>query len=349
MSRSPRAHGTTLLVAGLCLLLAAAAMAGPIVGAGAAQEQSAGATPDEGSNDTNTDAAAVSEERYIERVPEPGDEYFEAKAEDGSWVSYDNPRDRYRDPMVGNASGKVCVTLRNEAGDVVVGESVPSTTVTIPTPSLSWHSYADPMVVEFPLTEHYERPLDADQFGTSEDLPQGDGYLDSHCIEYHGPPDDKTIEYGQPVIEGQHADAVEVVGYVQQVHDAWETDVDPFADAVRYEETGGNWTMRTGASHGQVVIVLQLDGVDGGQSEKPAEARGDGTETATAAVTGTPTTTPTETDGRSWTTTAEETPELEQNADVESSPSGLDQSAPGFVVSVVAIVASLLAVVRRRR
>lgn len=201
----------------------------------------------------------VSEEAYIQEVPEEGDPYFEAAAEDRSWVSYDNPRDEYRSPYLGGGSAKMCVALHNENGEPVVGESVPNTTVTIPTGEMvEWHSSADPITVELPMTEHYDRPLDADQFGTS-DLPQGDGYLDSHCYEFHGLSEEATIEYGEASVEGEHADRINTVGYIQQEHEAWDSDVDPIADAESYEEAGGEWTYSPGESHGQVVVVLQLD------------------------------------------------------------------------------------------
>lgn len=225
---------------------------------------------------------AVSEGHYEQPVPEPGDAYFEAEADDGSWVSYINPRDDYRSPYLGDGSGKICITLVNEAGDPVVGESIPNTTATIDTgDELEWHDDADPFVVEFPLSDHYDRPLDADQFGTDPDIVQGDGYLDSHCLEWHGLPEDETVSYGELELEGDHTADVEVVGYIQQAHDAWDSDVDPISDAQAYEEVGG-WTYETEASHGQVVAVLQLDGdVDadtggaGDAESEPGDAESD--------------------------------------------------------------------------
>ncbi|WP_436344027.1 PGF-CTERM sorting domain-containing protein [Natronorubrum sp. FCH18a] len=202
----------------------------------------------------------VSEDAYEEPVPEEGDLYHEETADDGSWISYVNPRDEYRDPYLDDGSGKICVTLVNEAGEPVVGESVPNTSVTIPTGEpLDWHSEADPFVVEFPMTDHYTRPLDADQFGTNPDLPHGDGTLDSHCLEWHGLPEDETVEYGEAELEGAHADDIELVGYVQQTHEAWDADVDPIADAESYDATEGGWTYHPDGSHGQTVVVLQLN------------------------------------------------------------------------------------------
>lgn len=202
----------------------------------------------------------VTESAYVERAPERGDHWYEGEDDDGEWISYVNPRDEYRTPYLGPGSGKICVAVFNEAGEAIVGTTLENTTVTIPTgESLAWHSAADPMAVEFPLVEHYERPLDADQFGTTESLPQGDGYMDSHCIEFHGMPEDGAISYGEAELSGDRADWLEVVGYIQQDRQSWDSDVDPIADAVAYNETGGGWTFEPGGSHGQVVAVLQLD------------------------------------------------------------------------------------------
>jgi len=223
-------------------------------------------------------ATAPIEDEFVVPAPEEGDEYFEAVADDRRWISYVNPRDEYRDPYLGEGSGKICVTLLNEDGEVVAGESVPDTRVEIPTgETLSWHSEAGPIEVEFPLTEHYDRPLDSDQFGTSSDVPQGDGYMDSHCVEFHGPEETATIDYGEASVEGEYADWIDVVGYVQKTS-TWDSDVDPIAAAEPYEDAGG-WTYEPDNSHGQAVVVLQLDppadddangsdgGVDGNESD----------------------------------------------------------------------------------
>jgi len=218
-----------------------------------------------------TSAMNVTEDAYTEPAPEPGDEYFEAAADDGSWVSYVNPRDEYRDPYLGDGSGKICTVLLNEAGEPIVGETVPNTTVTVPTgDTLEWHSSADPMSIEYPLTEHYDRPLDADQFGTADDIAQGDGYMDSHCIEFHGPAIGDEIEYGEATVDGEYADEIEVVGYIQRDGYAWESDIDPIDAATSYEAAGGGWTFRESESHGQAVVVLQLASDDQAGNETTA-------------------------------------------------------------------------------
>jgi len=269
-------------------------------------------------------AMNVTEEAYTEPAPEPGDEYFEAAADDGSWVSYVNPRDEYRDPYLGDGSGKICTVLLNEAGEPIVGETVPNTTVTVPTgETLEWHSSADPMTVEYPLTDNYERPLDADQFGTSDDVAQGDGYMDSHCIEFHGPAIGDEIEYGEATVDGEHADEIELVGYIQKTS-TWETDIDPLDAATSYEEAGGGWTYREGESHGQVVVVLQLASAD--QAENETTTGVDANETTAGNSTDS-----NGTDGDNSSATADEAPGF------------------GIVGSLVAVLSLLTALVSRQR
>ncbi|MFC7209643.1 PGF-CTERM sorting domain-containing protein [Natronoarchaeum sp. GCM10025321] len=242
-------------------------------------------TSDEGLllDEHEEEATDQREEEYRQEVPSPGDPYFEASASDGSWVSYVNPRDEYREPYLGDGSGKICVSVYNADGQVAVGETVPNTTVSIPTgESTSWHSSADPFVVDLPLTDNYERPLDADQFGTDSDLPQGDGYLDSHCIELHGLPTDESVSYGEATVEGEFADRVEVVGYIQQAGQSWDSDIDPLAEARSYEQAGGGWTYEPGASHGQVTVVLQIDHPqtsDDSGDDNDTDDSGDGNDT----------------------------------------------------------------------
>ena len=274
---------------------------------------------------TTTDEVGVSEEPYSEPVPEEGDPFFEAEASDGRWISYINPRDDYRSPYLGDGSGKICTTLLNEAGDPVVGESIPNTTVTVETgDELEWHDDADPFVVEYPLTTHYDRPLDADQFGTTDELPQGDGYLDSHCLEWHGLPEDETVSYGEPTIEGDHADDIEFVGVVEQPNDTWDSDVDPIEDAQPYEEAGG-WTYETDGSHGQAVVVLQLDR-DEADLESPASSDDDST-------------------SDDDTTTSDDTTDEQTNSSEAESAADTDEDTiPGFgsLVALAAVAAALV-------
>ncbi|MDZ7730324.1 MAG: PGF-CTERM sorting domain-containing protein [Natrialbaceae archaeon] len=232
--------------------------------------------PPTNSTDRAAISPAVSEPAYIAPVPKPGDPRFEAAASDGSWVSYENPRDEYRSPYLGMGLGKMCVTLLNEAGDPIIGASVPNTTVRIPTGTATrWHSNGAPFTVEFPLTDHYEFPLDADQFGTSPEYAQGDGLLDSHCIEFHGLTETARVTFDEANITGRHADDIELVGYIVQANHAWNTTVDPIDDAEPYVSTGGQWTMEPGGSHGQLVVVLQLDASEPAESSDQSDGETD--------------------------------------------------------------------------
>lgn len=338
---SPPIATRTLLVLGLCVALAGVVGIGSVAGVGSVAAGPSGA--DGGSEatgisgvDTSQSVAAqdgVSEEAVVEPAPEEGDPYFEAAAGDGSWISYINPRDEYRTPYLGEGSGKMCVTLVNENGEPVTGESVPGTTVTVPTgDELEWHGDADPFTVQYPLTDTYDRPLDSDQFGTTDDLPQGDGYLDSHCLEWHGLTENDTVTYGEARIDGEHADDVELVGYVQQTHEAWDTNVDPIDDAESYEATGGGWTYHPDGSHGQVVVVLQLDGdpIESGATDAGSDA--DGTSS-----------------GGEETESTQRTDETNPTDNATTNPTDDSEPLPGFGILVAVGALSVVLVERARR
>lgn len=330
------------------------------VGLGAATGPATGADPGVSTASTMHATALqdspenVTEEAFDEPAPEEGDPYFEAAADDGRWVSYINPRDEYRNPYLGDGSGKICVTLLNEAGEPIVGETVPNTTVTVPTgESLEWHSEADPFTVDYPLTDNYDRPLDSDQFGTASDVPQGDGILDAHCMELHGLPEDGgTVEYGEAQIEGEHADRIDPVGYIQ-IQDTWNTSVDPVADAEPYEEAGGGWTYRPGDSHGQVVVVLQLDGsappqledTDGGD-EQSLESDTENGSATTESTANESNDSDAGTDDGTSDTDASETAGTSENTDDSRPGDGL----PGFgVLGALGAVLTVVYVRSRRR
>jgi hypothetical protein len=213
--------------------------------------------------DENESESQVTEEAYLQEVPEEGDYYYEAGTDD--WVSYVNPRDEYnpeyesRDEAPG--SGKVCFAVMNEEGDPIVGETLPNTQASMDLGGIEWHSHANPFTVEFPLTENYERPLDSDQFGTSDNLPQGDGILDTHCLEFHQVEENHTLTYDEVEITGEHAEDLEVVGYYDQLN-TWSTDFDPENDVSPYgtdESSDGVVSMSPGNTHAEVLAVLQLD------------------------------------------------------------------------------------------
>jgi len=350
----------SIVILVFCLALVAAGVAGPVADAnsGTPTVESPALSGSETSSDRvllDEDDEPVTdqrEEEYRQEVPSPGDPYFEAEASDGSWISYVNPRDEYRDPYLGEGSGKICISTYNADGQVAVGETVPNTTVTIPTgESTSWHSSADPFEVDLPLTDNYERPLDSDQFGTTSDLPQGDGYLDSHCIELHGLPANESVSYGEAMVEGEFADRVEVVGYIQQAGQSWDSDIDPLAEARSYEEAGGGWTYEPGASHGQMVVVLQIehpqaseDSGDEDNTDGSENGDDDGSENGDANGTD-----DNDTDGTAENGETKDGTGNEANTDDEPTENNDDDTVSGFgiAVAVISLLAVLLLVKRR--
>lgn len=216
-----------------------------------------------GDNNTDGDSGVTEEAAQIE-APEEGDYWFEAEGD--GWISYLNPRDEYRSDYVSGAdgpgSGKVCTVLLNEAGEPITGETVPNTEVRFPMGEFAdWHPHANPITAEYPLTENYERPLDSDQFGTHPDLPQGDGYMDSHCIELHQMDEDTTMTYGEAEVVGEHAEDIEILGYYDKIN-TWNSDVDPVEIADPYGATSssdGEIQFSPGNTHGEAYVILQLD------------------------------------------------------------------------------------------
>lgn len=158
--------------------------------------------------------------------------------------------------------------------------------------------------------------------------------MEAHCIEYHDPHDNATIQYGEAVVDCEHADDLQVVSFIQQALEACDSDVDAIEDVVSYEEPGGEWSIREGASHGQMTGVLRLVGVEQ-QAEMDA-----GKENQTAG-----TATPTETETVVETTVANETNETVRGVRGTEEPMGQD----GYGVGVVAIVVAVTLVVLRVR
>lgn len=208
-----------------------------------------------------------------ERIKLDGEEFLEASNED--WVSYKNPRDRFHPDYheVGESvpdevmnkerpgSGKFCMSLLNEANQPVMGETLNNVTAEMHIEGLEWHSLANPFRVNYPLNENYDRrPLDGDQFGSSDNLSQGDGYLDSHCIEFHLEKEDLSLNYSQIDVYGQDSEGVEVVGYRENIG-VWDSTIDPVEDVYEYnasELSDGKVSMDEENTHFQVVGVLRL-------------------------------------------------------------------------------------------
>lgn len=201
-----------------------------------------------------------------------GEEILQEKTDE--WVSYTNHRDHFHpeyhepgetvpDEIMYHerpGSGKFCMTLLNENNEPIVGNSLTNVTAVMDIEGLEWHELANPFEVKYPLRNHYDIPLDGDQFGTSDDLPQGNGILDSHCIEFHLEEANFEADYEPVEIRGNDSDRLEVVGYKEQIG-PWDTDLDPVDGTYSYGESNysnGNIAMNPNNSHFQVVTVLRL-------------------------------------------------------------------------------------------
>ena len=212
----------------------------------------------------NISEVEITEEPFIQEAPREGDEYFEAEDEDGDWISYINPRDEYHGQISTHqpGSGKFCVSLLNERKQPILGNTLENTTVEIEFgQNLDWHNHTNPFEVDFPLNENYDRPLDGDQIGTSSDVPQGDGYMDSHCIEWHEIPLEDTITYQEPEILGENSSDIEVLGMIEQDGQSWNTDLKIPGDLNDYksEEVTGELLKDNDHTHGQAMVFLTLD------------------------------------------------------------------------------------------
>lgn len=209
------------------------------------------------------------EESFIKHYNDSED-ILEAKTED--WVSFHNPRDAYyyNESEMSDltteeidkkypGSAKICIALMNERKDPILGETLPNTTIKFPFDGLEWHE-STPWEVELPLS-NYERPLDSDQLGTTKELPQGDGYLDSHCIEAHYLNPEFNLNYNELEIEGEHSEDLDVLGYREHL-DSWRTDLNIKKDFQKFGESNisdGQIKMEKNKTHLQVMAIAQLN------------------------------------------------------------------------------------------
>lgn len=165
-------------------------------------------TGDDDSGDDSSDDGSdgVTEERSVTPAPPLSDP--SVVTGDG-WVSYPNPRNQMPSPetAVQDPSIKVCTVLLNQADEVITGTSVSGTTITMDT-SIERYSEADPVTFVTPLDQY------ADLIGTSPALPEGDGFLDAECVEFHNI-EEGQYTYSPPSITGEHADEIEFVGVTE--------------------------------------------------------------------------------------------------------------------------------------
>lgn len=199
-------------------------------------------------NGTADEGDQVTEERHVTPAPEPdyvGDDY----------ISYPNPRDHYKHSQNIHREGsiKVCKILLNQNGEVITGTSVNDVHFTVDTDI----PYSDAR----PVTFSTEIDQVADLVGSSEDLIEGDGYLDAECAEFHDLPLNRTYNYSEEEITGEDSGKVENVGYEEY----WEREKPPLKNPQPYgasEGSDGQVTLTPGDGnrHAEIIIVNQLSG-----------------------------------------------------------------------------------------
>jgi hypothetical protein len=202
----------------------------------------------DGDNETDeNEDDTVTEERHVTPAPEPsyvGEDY----------LSYPNPRNHFKHDQDIHREGsmKVCTILLNQDGEVITGETVDAE-FSVETEGVPYES-ADNIEFDTPLNQV------ADLVGTSEELREGDGYLDAECAEYHDLRLNQTYEYGQQEITGEDADEIENVGY----QEFWSNQYSPLENVEEYgtsSNSDGEVHLSPGYNtrHAEVIIVNQIN------------------------------------------------------------------------------------------
>lgn len=162
--------------------------------------------PDGDTPDDAPDDSGVTEERHVTEAPSPSSPSVSTGE---GWISYPNPRNHMPRPStaIDDPSIKVCAVLLNQANEVITGTTVPDTRITMDT-SIDRYEAGNPVTFTTPLEQY------ADLIGTDPSLPEGDGYLDAECVEFHNL-ETGRYTYSPPSITGQHADEIEFVGVTE--------------------------------------------------------------------------------------------------------------------------------------
>ena len=203
----------------------------------------------DGDNETSDDDSSdsVVEERSVTPAPEPsyvGDDY----------LSYPNPRNHFLHDQDIHREGslKVCKILLNQNGEVITDESVDAA-FSVDTENVPYED-AGTITFDTPINQV------SDLVGTSEDLREGDGYLDAECAEYHDLRLNETYSYSQESITGEDSDEVETLGYIEK----WENRNTPINNVENYkssENSDGTVRLEPGYNgrHAEVIIVNQIN------------------------------------------------------------------------------------------
>lgn len=143
------------------------------------------------------------------------------------WISYPNPRDVMPDPYTAQdePSIKVCTVLLNQDNEVITGETVDNAEVSMDIGGVPYGE-AHPATFDLPLTQY------SDMIGANENMPEGDGWLDSECMEFANLAPG-SFTYSEPAITGSDSQDIEFVGVTeywnqQNVGEPFDKNVDAY-------------------------------------------------------------------------------------------------------------------------
>jgi hypothetical protein len=164
----------------------------------------------------------ASEDRSLTRPDPP-------EAAGMEWISYPNSRDVMPDPSTAQdqPSALVCTILLNQDNEPITGHTVPDTRFAMEFDGIRYPE-AHPATFTTPLTQNH------DLIGTSPELPEGDGWLDSECFEFANL-EPGQFTYSQPSVTGTGSDQVEFVGVTehwdtQNVGEPYDRQVDSYGE-----------------------------------------------------------------------------------------------------------------------
>lgn len=186
------------------------------------------------------------EERHVTPAPEPdyvGEDY----------LSYPNPRDHYKhdEGIHREGSIKVCHIMLNQNGEVIRGDTIDDMTLSVDTDIP--YDDAESITFDTPVNQV------ADLVGTSDELVEGDGYLDAECAEYHDLRLNETYHYSQADLSGENADEVDVIGYQEFWSNQYEP-LDAVEDYGTSSNSDGDINLSPGYNtrHAEVIVVTQI-------------------------------------------------------------------------------------------
>lgn len=172
------------------------------------------------------------------------------------WISYPNPRDVMPNPYTAQdqPSFKLCTVLLNQDDEPITGHTVSDALVSMDIDGVPYGE-AHPATFGLPLTQY------SDMLGRNPNMPEGDGWLDSECMEFANMAPG-TYAYSRPDVTGSDADEIEFVGVTeywnqQNMGEPFDGQVSPYGSS---DLSDGSVTLDTShdGRHIEVVYVFRL-------------------------------------------------------------------------------------------